>query len=242
MDASGKPAFIGVKTGWIFGKNHVVPVGNTMVNDRQRIARLPYPEEKIKDAPSFDPDVDLTDADERQIYGYYGVQQPQYRGVEAKPEKPAAPAREVTGKEGATMQLSEEQLKVGKREVAAGGVRLRKVVRTETVNQPIELKREEIVVERVPASGKTPGQPTFEGEDVFIPLHREEAIIEKEAHVREEVRVSKTAETERETVKGEVRKEDVEIEKEGTEKPRYGTEPGAERQPGKYEPKERGKR
>lgn len=245
LDASGKPAFMGVKTGWIFGKNHVVPVGNTMVNDRQRIARLPYPEEKIKDAPTFDPEADLTDADERRIYEYYGVQQPQMRAPQQQTRRETtAPPMQATakGKEGATIELSEEQMRVGKREVEAGGVRLRKVVRTEIVNQPVELKHEEIVVERVPASGKTPSQSSFQGEDVFIPLRREEAVIEKEARVREQVRVSKTAGTEKQTIQGQVRKEDVEIEQETTEKPRFGTEPGAERQPGKYEPKERGKR
>ena len=47
--------------------------------------------------------------------------------------------------------LVEILAKVGKREVEYGGVRLRKVVKTEVVNQPVELTREEIVIERVPA-------------------------------------------------------------------------------------------
>jgi uncharacterized protein (TIGR02271 family) len=139
------------------------------------------------------------------------------------------------------MKLSEEQLKIGKREVEAGGVRLRKIVRTETVNQPVELKREEIVIERVPASGTATTGAAFENEDVFIPLRREEAVVEKEAHVREEVRVSKKATTEQQNVSGEVRKEDVEIEQEG--KPRFGEAKEGERVAGtRYEPKERSRR
>src|SRR4051812_27790295 len=44
--------------------------------------------------------------------------------------------------------LYEESLNVGKREVEAGAVRLRKIVRTETVNQPVELRHEEVVIDR----------------------------------------------------------------------------------------------
>jgi hypothetical protein len=48
--------------------------------------------------------------------------------------------------------------------------------------------------------------------------------------------VGKKVETERQTISEQVRKEDVEIE--GAEKPQYSTELGAERQSGRYEPKE----
>ena len=109
----------------------------------------------------------------------------------------------------ATLKLSEEELKVGKREVIAGGMRLHKIVRKEVVSQPVELKHERFVVERVPATGKADHE--FEDEDVFIPLRREEAVLEKQSHVREEIRIRKEMVTEKEMVSGEIRKEDVEI-------------------------------
>lgn len=112
-----------------------------------------------------------------------------------------------------TVSLSEERLKVGKREVEAGGVRLRKVIKSETVNQPVELKREEIEIERVPASGR--GDSDFREEDVFIPLRREVAETAKDTQLREEIRLKKKTETDREQVSGEVRREDVEIDREG---------------------------
>jgi uncharacterized protein (TIGR02271 family) len=243
-DESGQPSFIGVKTGWIFGKNHVVPVHTATINERQRAIRLPFTEEKIKDAPSFDADADLSDSDEERIYAYYNMSRGQR--MASPQQRPAttgatgvAPTA-GTAREQANIQLSEEQIKVGKREVTVGGVRLRKVVRVETVNQPVELRREEVVIERVPASGNQPTEATFQGEDVFIPLRREEAVIEKESRVREEVRVRKQATTEQQNVSEQVRKEDIEVEKEGqarfegeTGKPRTGTP--------RYEPKERGK-
>jgi hypothetical protein len=45
--------------------------------------------------------------------------------------------------------LSEEEVKVGKRTVDAGEVKLHKTVTTEHVNVPVELKHEDVVVERV---------------------------------------------------------------------------------------------
>lgn len=247
-DDRNQPTFLGVKTGWIFGKNHVVPVHDASVNTNRRIVRVSFAEDKVKDAPSFDPDYNLSDADEERIYSYYGVQRSQRAATppmqrQAQETQAAArPERQGTAQEQANIKLAEEQLKVGKREVTVGGVRLRKVVRTEIVNQPVELKREEIIVERVPAGAQTPGQASFQQEDVFIPLRREEAVIEKETRVREEVRVRKEATKEQQVVSGQVRKEDVEIQKEG-EEPRFATEPGAKReQTTRYEPKERGRR
>ncbi|MFN7138726.1 MAG: DUF2382 domain-containing protein, partial [Limisphaerales bacterium] len=207
-DESDRPAFLGVKTGWLFGKTHVVPVESASVNDNRQIIRVPYHRDKIKEAPSFDPASDLSDEDEQRICSYYGAQ-----GRTSIAQKPtAAPPTATgetkrTGKEGATMQLSEEELKVGKREVIAGGVRLRKIIRTETVNQPVELKREEVVIERVPASEARAGQASFKEEDVFIPLRREEPVVQKQERVREEVRVRKEAASDERNISGEVRKE-----------------------------------
>jgi uncharacterized protein (TIGR02271 family) len=109
------------------------------------------------------------------------------------------------------MALHEEQLKVGKREVDSGVIRLRKIIHTERVTQPVEIKREDVVVERVPASeAKETGQP-YSGQKQVIPLHREEAVIQKETNVREGVRVRKTEQTEKQNLSEQIRKEDVEV-------------------------------
>src|SRR4051812_49256006 len=63
--------------------------------------------------------------------------------AQATSETPAPGARETaqTGNE-LVIPLYEEKLNVGKQEVDAGTVHLRKKVLTETVNQPVELKQE----------------------------------------------------------------------------------------------------
>jgi len=222
-DGGEEPAYLGVQTGWLFGKTHVVPADAAQVNPAQRTIRLPYTEQKVKDAPAYDPGVELDPSTQQQVRSFYGwsAQSAQNRGQAAQSEQrqPAAGKGDGRVQQAASVQLREEQLKVGKREVEAGGVRLRKIIRTETVNQPVELKREEIVVERVSGSQRDlksqGGGQDFREQDIYIPLRREEAVVEKESRVREEVRVSKKAETERQTVSQQVRKEDIDIQRSG---------------------------
>src|SRR6266403_5542296 len=89
----------------------------------------------------------------------------------------AAPAAE-TGS--VTIPLYEENVAVGKREVDAGTVTIRKVVKTETVNQPVELRRETISIDRQPASGTPADQSkAFTDQQFTIQLHNEEPVVEK---------------------------------------------------------------
>ncbi|MEW6160163.1 MAG: PRC and DUF2382 domain-containing protein [Verrucomicrobiota bacterium] len=196
QDHTGQPAYLAVRTGWLgLGRAHVIPAQSAEVSDATRRIRVPYSTDFIKNAPSFDCQADVTREAEREIRGYYGLQE---RG----------PAQEE-----ARVQLKEEQVTVGKREVEYGGIRLRKIVRTETVSQPVQLKREEVVVERVPVHERGSAAGTeFAEQEIFIPLRKEEPVVAKEAVVREEVRVGKKAEFEHTDITEQVRKEDVEIE------------------------------
>ena len=124
------------------------------------------------------------------------------------------------------MPLTEEQVKVGKRTVDAGQVRLRKIVRTEIVNQPVEIRHEDVVVERIAASDVRSGAATtsdFKEEVIDVPLSREEVVVSKEAHVTGAVRLNKTATTETQNVSETVRKEDVEVLRDGKAMTETGT-------------------
>ena len=245
-DPNGQPAFVGVRTGWFLGKTHVVPAASVEVSNQAERLRLPYTEEKVKDAPAYDADADISDAEEAEINRYYGLPT---GGMSSTTRSTAADVASTArtgmpssttgqrqdirtgtrGREEASMQLSEEQLTVGKREVEAGGVRLRKIVRTETVNRPVELRREEIVIERVPAQN-TPGRSTegsFKEQEVYIPLRREEAVVQKEVRVREEVRARKESQTETQQVSGQVRKEDVDVQRTGEARERSPRQTGS---------------
>jgi len=225
-DSSNQPAFLAIKTGWLgLGRTHIVPAQNAEVNETKQDIRLPYDQETLKQAPHFESVSDFDTETERQIYEYYGGHGfTGYQGYEGDWSGTGRAALETEpqasqAREGESIELKEEELKVGKRKIESGGVRLRKVIRTETVNQPVELQREEIEIERIPVGRGKPADSSFQEEDIYIPLRREEAVISKDAKVTEEVRARKLTETGQERISETLRKEELEVEREGGEKP-----------------------
>jgi len=120
---------------------------------------------------------------------------------------------DTSGRDNQDIALSEESLSVGKRQVESGRAHIRKVVRTERVEQPVELSHEEVNVERVAASGAEVPSDAFQEREIDVPVMREEPVVEKEAHVTGRVEVNKNVQTETRNVEGDVRKEDVEIDR-----------------------------
>ena len=135
-------------------------------------------------------------------------------GVEQNTEVTTASGGIETTNE-AELQLHKEEMVVAKREVSNGGVLVRTVVQTENVSQPVELQREDYVVERIPASQAAAGaaQNAFVGREIYIPLTREEPLASKRTFVSETVQLGKRIETDRQTVSTPVRSEDVQITK-----------------------------
>jgi uncharacterized protein (TIGR02271 family) len=132
-------------------------------------------------------------------------------GAEAGGEK----ANREEGERGtvaAEVPLSEEEVKVGKRTVGAGGIRIHKKTTTENVNVPVTLKKEDAVVERVSGEEiRQGGNEPFQEQHVEVPLSREEPVVEKETHVTGGVRVRKTEATEQTTIQESTRREDVDV-------------------------------
>ena len=76
--------------------------------------------------------------------------------------------------------------------------------------------REQVEIERVPVSetDSTIGDDTaFTEQEIDVPVMREEAVVGKEARSTGEVRLNKTVSTETETVGGDVRREDVQVDR-----------------------------
>lgn len=109
----------------------------------------------------------------------------------------------------------EERLNVGKRQVEAGEVEVRKTVEQEQVSIPVELRREEVQVEQrdTPDRPLRPGEleNAFQGGTIKVPLRAEEAVVSKEAFVSEEVAINKQQVVERQQVTDTVRKERVDV-------------------------------
>lgn len=115
------------------------------------------------------------------------------------------------GREGERrMTLSEEELAVGKRNVRAGEVEIEKKVDTEHVRKTVPVTREEVTVERRPATG-TSTSPRIHEDEIHIPLTHEEVVVEKRAVPKEELVVKKHEVTGKERIDETVRKERAEV-------------------------------
>ena len=108
------------------------------------------------------------------------------------------------------MTRSEEELRVGKREVESGRVRLRKWVETEPVSANVELRTESVHVNREPISGGVEGGRIGE-QTIETTLHSEQAVVDKQTVAKERISLDKDVKVEQQTVTDEVRKERVEI-------------------------------
>ncbi len=127
----------------------------------------------------------------------------------------AAPAA-ATGMASATgdkLQLSEENLAVGKRVVNKGGTRIRRYVVETPVTENVSLHDETVTLERHPVTdGRSLAADEFSEKTIEMTASAEEAVVSKTARVYEEVGLRKEATDRTETVRDTVRKEEVEIE------------------------------
>src|SRR5512144_3223198 len=111
--------------------------------------------------------------------------------------------------------LHEEELQAHKQPVETGAARIRKEVVTEYRTMEVPVQREEVVIERQASTGEPGAADIRPGEEIRIPVRKEQVTVEKRPVVKEEVTVGKRAVQDTERVGGEVRKEEVRVEREG---------------------------
>lgn len=114
--------------------------------------------------------------------------------------------------------IVEEELRVGKREVTRGGVRVRSYVVEQPVHESIGLREEHVSVERravdqslaAGSSGALAGD-AFQERNIELTETAEEAVVAKEARVREELVVRKDVEERVQNIDDTVRHTEVEV-------------------------------
>lgn len=117
-----------------------------------------------------------------------------------------------------TIDVVEEQLRVGKREVDHGRVRIRSYVVETPVQENVSLRSESVHVERRPVDRAVTDadRPVFEDRILEAEESREEAVVSKQARVVEEIGLTRNVQDRVETVSDTVRRTEVEIEDERT--------------------------
>ena len=113
-----------------------------------------------------------------------------------------------------TIEVAEERLRVGKRRVNRGGVRVRSRVVEEEVSEDVTLRDEEVRVERekVDRDVTSADGDLFQERTIEVTETDEEAVVDKEARVTEEIHVDKEVTEHTETVRDTVRRTEVDVE------------------------------
>ncbi len=218
---TGKPEWATVSGGLFGMKSHFVPLaGATPAGEAVRVSAT---KDQVKDAPSVDPDGELSEQEERRLFEHYGVPYTT-RGTTTAEGAPNA-GYERGGVEGYdtsgpetddAMTRSEEEVRVGTAQRERGRARLRKYVVTEQVQTTVPVQREEVRIEREPITDENVDQatsgPEISEEEHEVVLHEEEPVVEKRTVPKERVRLGKETVTDEREVSEEVRKEQIETE------------------------------
>jgi uncharacterized protein (TIGR02271 family) len=112
--------------------------------------------------------------------------------------------------------IVEEVIRVGKREVNRGGARVRSYIREVPVHEEVSLREEHVSIERRPVNETLRSADLQSGDllqerTVEMTETAEEAVVAKEARVREELVVRKTAEEHVEQIDQTVRRTEVDV-------------------------------
>jgi uncharacterized protein (TIGR02271 family) len=114
--------------------------------------------------------------------------------------------------------VGEERIKVGKRAVERGNAHVRTYVHEVPVEERVRLREERLTLDRRPVNERVTGAEAdklFKDRDVEVSTRSEEAVVNKEAVVTEEVRVGKEAAEREEVVRDTVRKTEVDVDRDG---------------------------
>lgn len=230
---AGGSWFATVHTGLFGTGSSFVPLdGATQTGDTLAV---PYTKDFVKGAPHISDDAEISQAEEQEIYRYYGVGGGTSTTSATTPTATMAPATAPAttgtatadvGSYGArdtsgantddAMTRSEERLQVGTQSVEAGKARLRKYIVTENVTQTVPVSHEEVRIEREPitagnADAAYSGKDLSE-EEVEVTLHAERPVVAKETVPVERVRLATDTVQEQQTVNETVRKEQIDTE------------------------------
>ena len=164
--------------------------------------------------------VDAEKSDLAAISAYLQKGTSNLKNAPTKKNAPAkAPARTqdraaLKEQNGETFEVIEEDLKVGKRVVETGGVRVEKEVSTERVHEEVQLRKEEVFVDRKPVNrpaSTTDLKDGFEPKSFELRERAEEVVVEKQARVVEEVTVGKKSRVETANIDETLRHVDIKI-------------------------------
>ena len=219
-DETDQPKWLTVNTGLFGTSENFVPIQGAELTEGGGI-NVAYDKATIKDAPNISDDSHLSHEEEERLYRHYSLD---YGTGDRDRDRNGGyddNARTAVGHDtsGPTtddaMTRSEERLNVGTETREAGRARLRKHVVTEQQQVTVPVSHEEVRVEREPITDANRGDahdgPAISEEEHEVVLREERPVVDTEAVAVERVKLGTETVTGKETVGGEVRKEEIEV-------------------------------
>lgn len=121
--------------------------------------------------------------------------------------------------ENETIPVIKEDLEIGKREEERGGLRLRSRIVENPVEETVNLREENVTVERTPVN-RAASEADLREDEIEVRESSEVPVVNKEARVVEEVSLNKEVTEREETIRDTVRETEVDIDKLGKNKNR----------------------
>ncbi|MBD2533774.1 DUF2382 domain-containing protein [Nostoc flagelliforme FACHB-838] len=245
VDDQGAFRYLIVELGfWIFGKKVLLPIGKSRIDSTaDRLYVIGMTREQAEKLPEYHEHTPLDYDYEEQVRG--GYRTPSVESSASLDATSVAAVASTAGRttssldrnnysyeqepdlydvgahEDQTFKLYGERLVANKQRRKTGEVAIGKHVETETARVSVPVEKERIVIERVTPTdaGKvvSPGTANFrEGEVVHMELYEEVADVQKEAFLREEVRVQKVVDQETVEVQETIRREELDVDTDKT--------------------------
>ena len=219
-DQSGQPEWVTVKTGLFGTKESFVPLAASRLDGPDLVVEAT--KAQVSGAPRVDQDGHLSEQEEAEIYRYYGISP---GGTNGTGSETGYGTDAGVGSGGGhdtsgpntddAMTRSEEHLVAGTQPPATGRARLRKYVEPETQQHQIPDTHAEVRLDREPITDAN-RDAAYAGGDITeeeheLTLRAERPVVTTETEAVERVRLGKETVADTETVSGQVRKEQVEL-------------------------------
>ncbi|MCA1731615.1 MAG: PRC and DUF2382 domain-containing protein [Actinobacteria bacterium] len=204
VDEEDRPEYVGVKMGFLGLRSTLIPWEMVRVNEKRGLIEVSESKDRVKDAPTFDSDEEITPEIEEQVYRYFGLQREggfersAYGAYYRNEDYPSPPATTDDVERGG--------------EVSRPNIRKRARDRRPDVSG----ERVEAGAERAPEEGGREASSRGGEEEIVVPVVEERIVIRKRPVVKERIVIRKRVVEDEELVDVPVRKEEVEIEDETT--------------------------
>src|ERR687897_307679 len=194
LDESDQPEYFGVKMGLLGTSSTLIPADITTVDNEQGFIEVSQPKSTVKDGPAFDDDREITAEYENEVRSYYGL----------GPVESSGSYEETNGHSGAGTTDSTTAGTVG------SGMSMGD---TET-GEFREHDRNQEGLSQPGSDLQDKGELRVQRseEELLAGTREDEAVVQKKPVAKEEIRIRKDVVHERQIVEEDVRREEVDIE------------------------------